>query len=205
MIEVAGLPASTFFRQLQWEQDELSLAGRIRAGSLDLFERYKDLQDYVGWTGEDAARIKSFAHVVEQRMDALIDDFYAEIKRHPDAARVITGGEEQISRLIASLRAWLIESLQGRNDADYVSRRWNIGLRHAEIGLNPAYTAAAMSRLRNGLVDILAASRTHRSTDLLRFVQSFNKLLDLDLSIIQDAYGRSTYGGKNWRNMNAAR
>src|SRR4029078_2514868 len=106
-------------------------------------------------------RIKSAAHVIDADMDALIDDFYAEIQRHPDAARVITGGQPQITRLMASLKTWLRESLKGRSDLDYFLRRWNIGLRHAEIGLNPAFTAAAMSRLRNGIVGILSTANQH--------------------------------------------
>jgi two-component system, LuxR family, sensor kinase FixL len=156
--------------------------------SSELLDRYRDLQAYVGWNDDDVARVKSVADVVEQRMDVLIDDFYAEIKRHPDAARVITGGQAQIARLMASLRAWLSESLKGRSDEDYVVRRWKIGLRHAEIGLNPAYTSAAMSRLRNGLVEILSAECIYSPTEFRELVQSFNKLLDLDLSVIQDAY-----------------
>ena len=132
-----------------------------------LFERFKDLQAYVGWSEADAARVKSVAPVIDAGMDALIVDFYAEIQRHPDAARVITGGQEQITRLMASLKVWLRESLKGRSDLDYFLRRWNIGLRHAEIGLNPAYTSAAMSRLRNGIVGILSATNYLRPRNSL--------------------------------------
>lgn len=155
---------------------------------LQLVQRFKDLQAYVGWHEDDAARVKSVAYIIDSRMDMLIDDFYAEIQRHPDAARVITGGQPQIARLMESLRAWLRESLKGRSDVDYVVRRWNIGLRHAEIGLNPAYTSAAMSRLRNGIVGILTDANIHNLTEMRQLVQAFNKLLDLDLAIIQDAY-----------------
>jgi PAS domain S-box-containing protein len=154
----------------------------------ELFDRYKDLQAYVGWSEDDAARIKSVARLIENQMDALIDDFYAEIQRHPDAARVISGGRAQISRLMASLRSWLSESLKCRSDDDYLVRRWNIGLRHAEIGLNPAYTSAAMSRLRNGMMNILSDANLRSNAEYRQLAQSFNKLLDLDLSIIQDAY-----------------
>src|SRR3990170_2877764 len=156
--------------------------------SWELFERYKDLQAYVGWGDEDATRIKSVADVIEAHMDVLVDDFYAEIQRHPDTSRAITGGQAQIASLKGSLRAWLSESLKGRSDIDYVVRRWNIGLRHAEIGLNPAYTSAAMSRLRNWLIEILSAANLHSPTEFRQLVQSFNKLLDLDQSVIQDAY-----------------
>jgi PAS domain S-box-containing protein len=161
---------------------------KVAAMSSELFKRYRDLQAYVGWRQEDATRIKAVADLVRQRAHFLIDDFYDEIQRHPDASRVITGGPAQIARLKASLTAWLSESLDGRGDEDYVTRRWRIGLRHAEIGLNPAYTSAAMSRLRNGVIDVISQAPNQPPEELHQLVQSFNKLLDLDLSIIQDAY-----------------
>jgi PAS domain S-box-containing protein len=166
----------------------MALRWGIRRMSQRLFERYRDLQAYVGWTADDAARVRAAAEIVDRRIDDLVSDFYAEIQRHPDALRVITGGQAQIERLMVSLRSWLRDSLQGHSDLDYVVRRWNIGLRHAEIGLNPAFTAAAMSRLRNGITRILAAAGTIPAADLPMITQSFNKLLDLDLAIIQDAY-----------------
>lgn len=156
--------------------------------SMPLFDRYKDLQAYVGWSDDDAARVKGMAAEIDKHMDVLVDDFYAEIQRHPAAARVITGGQAQIARLKTTLAAWLRESMTCRSDAEYVTRRWNIGLRHAEIGLNAAYTSSAMARLRNGIVEVLANANTHTDDEFRALVQSFNKLLDLDLSIIQDAY-----------------
>lgn len=154
----------------------------------ELLDRYRDLLAYVGWTYEDAARVRRFAGNINERLDVLVDDFYAEIERHPDTARVITGGPGQIEHLKVSLEAWLRESLECRCDKGYVTRRWNIGLRHAEIGLNPAYTSAALSRLRNGIVSIIAESHHASPADACELVKSFNKLLDLDLAIIQDAY-----------------
>jgi two-component system sensor kinase FixL len=156
--------------------------------SSDLFDRYKDLQAYVGWTDEDAARIKSVAQFIEGQAHVLIDDFYEEIERHPATLRVITGGHAQIARLKGSLKTWLSETLQGPGDSVYVDRRWKIGLQHAEVGLHPAYTRAAMARLRNGLIRILADNFSGTTTEFCQLVQSFNKLLDLDLAIVQDAY-----------------
>jgi PAS domain S-box-containing protein len=155
--------------------------------SAELYQRYRDLQAYVGWSDEDVTRITAVAELIRQRTHILIDDFYVEIERHPDAFRVITGGAAQIARLKVSLNAWLSESLEGRVDEDYVTRRWQIGLRHAEIGLNPAYTSAAMARLRNGIIDIIAKA-IQASDERLMTAKSLNKLLDLDLTVIHDAY-----------------
>jgi two-component system sensor kinase FixL len=154
----------------------------------ELFARYKDLQAYVGWSDDDAARVKSVAPLIESQAHLLIDDFYWEIERHPATLSVITGGHAQITRLKGSLRTWLTETLNGPVDFVYVDRRWKIGLQHVEVGLHPAYTRAAMARFRNGLIKILAENCSGSATEVCQIVQSFNKLLDLDIAIIQDAY-----------------
>ena len=78
-----------------------------------LYQRYCDLQRYVGWTDKDVARIRHAARYVEPAFPQLIDDFYAEIQRHPEPARVLTGGAEQIQRLKGSLRGWLFQLFDG--------------------------------------------------------------------------------------------
>ena len=133
-------------------------------------------------------RIRAIADRVMRGAAFLIDDFYEEIGRHPDAAKVITGGAAQIANLKGSLKAWLQETFECRGDAEYVSRRWKIGLRHAEIGLHPAYTRAAVTRLRQGLIRIVAEIPNQSPASFCELTQSINKLLDLDLAIIQEAY-----------------
>src|SRR5204862_3652078 len=119
-----------------------------RLMSADAFPRYQELQRYVGWTDDDARRVAAVAGLVEPSLPALVDDFYAEIERHADARKVITGGAAQIERLKGTLVQWLRELFHGRYDADYVARRWRVGWRHVEIGLDQVYTNAALSRLR---------------------------------------------------------
>lgn len=152
------------------------------------YQRYQELQCYVGWTAEDAARVQSIESLVAPRFGRLIDDFYAEIKKHPNARKAITGGEEQIARLKKSLHQWLTELFSGRYDREYVERRWRVGFRHVEIGLDQVYTNAALSRLRCGLLAGISAAWTSDTETLLLVRESLNKLLDLDLAIIEDAY-----------------
>lgn len=153
-----------------------------------LFERYQDLQKYVGWSGEDASRILAVAPLVQPHISELIDDFYAEIKRHPSANRVITGGPAQVERLQGTLRAWLGQLLRGNYDSDFVFARWQVGLRHVEIGLDQVYTNVALSRIRNGLVSLLCDAWSGPPGELSATLKSLNRLLDLDLAIIEDAY-----------------
>lgn len=153
-----------------------------------LYRRYQELQAYVGWTPADAQRVQATAAVLEPCLAGLVDDFYAEIERHPDAAKVITGGQQQITRLKGTLVTWLRELLAGPYDGAYVSRRWKVGWRHVEIGLDQVYTNVALSRLRKGLLIALEAHWSGDVPELLATRGSLNLLMDLDLAIIEDAY-----------------
>jgi signal transduction histidine kinase len=153
-----------------------------------LFNRYVELQAYVGWTDADAQRIMAASPLLEPPLCRLIEDFYAEIERHPEARKVITGGQAQIDRLKGTLLKWVRDLLTGRYDADYVARRWRVGWRHVEIGLEQVYTNVALSRLRTGLIRSLHESWQGEAIALEETVRALNKLLDLDLAIIEDAY-----------------
>jgi|SRR5579884_629017 len=154
----------------------------------DIYRRYQELQVWVGWTDESARRVAVTAELIAPHLVALIDDFYDEIGRHPNARRVITGGQVQIERLKGTLRQWLRELLTGCYDRNYVARRWQVGWRHVEIGLEQVYTNAALSRLRTGLMRVLHEHWPGDKVDLQETVRALNKLLDLDLAIIEDAY-----------------
>lgn len=155
-----------------------------------LFERYRDIQKYVGWTQADADRVREVGPLLEPSFPELVDDFYREIAEHDSTQRVITGGETQISRLKQTLLMWLRQLVAGPYDLNYAERRFRVGYRHVEIGLKQIYVQAAVSRLRNGL---LRGLRQHWPTgrgidELAATMRSMNTLIDLDLAIIQDAY-----------------
>ncbi len=158
-----------------------------------LFQRYRELQRYVNWTDEDAQRVRKLAPAAEMHFAALIDDFYLAIQQTPATMKVITGGREQIERLKISLRTWLKDLFSGNYDQAYVERRWKVGLRHVEIGLDQVYTNAALSRLRGGLLlclerENVAGNLSGEPAEITAARSALNKLLDLDLAIIEDAY-----------------
>jgi signal transduction histidine kinase len=153
-----------------------------------LFRRYQELQAYVGWGEADRQRVQAAAAVLGPHLAPLIDDFYAEAGRHPDTRRVIEGAGADVERLNATLGNWLQETLRGPYDRHYVERRWQAGRTHVEVGLDQPYVSAAMARLRAGLVQALGRSWPGDREGLVAAMLSLNKLLDLDLAIIADAY-----------------
>jgi len=163
-----------------------------------LFKRYRELQEYVGWTDADAMRLQKVGLLLEPYFSPLIDDFYAEIERHPEARKVITGGQAQIDRLKGTLLAWVRELFTGNYDANYVLRRWKVGRRHVEIGLDQVFTNVALSRLRRGIIHALQDHWIGSSDELQATLRSINTLLDLDLATIEDAY-QSEYAARQQR------
>ena len=67
-------------------------------------------------------------------------------------------------------------------------RRWRVGARHVEIGLDQAYTNVALSRLAIGWLKHIGESFVGDRIALVAAIRSLNKLLDLDLAKIEDAY-----------------
>lgn len=156
----------------------------------DAFDRYRQLQRYVDWSEQDVANVKRMLPYVEPRFGQLVDDFYDAVGSNAETRRVLTGGSQQMQRLRLALCRWLQELFSGVYDRDYVRRRLRVGWRHVEIGLDQMYTKVALSRLRVGLVRAICECWDGDKGELLALVVSFNKLVDLDAAIIEDAYGR---------------
>ena len=152
------------------------------------FDKYCEMQRFVGWDAVDYQRVTAVRDVLLARSDDIVDDFYNQIGLHPRAAEVITGGAAQILLLKSTLRLWLRQLLTGPYDNDYVVLRTKVGQRHVVIGLDQVYTNAALSRMRQTLCRIISQTWQGSSGELTATLGSLNKLLDLDLTIIEDAY-----------------
>ena len=150
--------------------------------------RFRQLQRYIGWTDDDADLIRSIAPDLEPGFDAIVDDFYDQIARHPRLRSLIKEGDAQVIRLKKTLRRWIGDLCSGRHDDLYVQDRWRIGIRHAEIGLDEIYCIAAMSRIRTQLISAIFDLKNRDPALLQRSVVALDKLVDLELAIIDDAY-----------------
>lgn len=172
------------------------------------FERYQLLQRYVGWTDEDAELVASLRECVAQGFDEIINDFYEQVMAFDETRRAIREGEPQIARLMVTLRLWLDELFTGVYDANYVSRRWQIGRRHVEIGLEQSLVSAAMSRLRQNVLKTLKTCWEQSPDDPSntigpRAILAVNRLFDLELAIVELAY-REEFTRRDQQNQRMA-
>lgn len=162
-----------------------------------IFQEYRNLQEYVGWEPTDVELVRTVGPLALRVADELIDDFYAELQRHPNAALVITGGGRQVAQLKRSLRGWLESLFSGVYDEAYVEQRWRIGRRHVEIGLAQNHVHVAFSRIRQGIVRAIESGWAGENEKLRRTTLAVGRLLDLDLTVIQDAY-ETEYLATQW-------
>ena len=174
-------------REIPTEQSEGDVATKVESAK-DFSDIYRELQQYVGWNAQDIPLVQAALPLLDGSISGLIDDFYEEVSRHPRTANVITGGEPQIRRLKATLELWLRELFVGDYGEAFVAKRWQVGRRHVEIGLDQYFATAALSRLRSGICDALHRQWTGDATTLYRTALALMRLLDLDISIMQLAY-----------------
>jgi len=146
--------------------------------------RFEEMKRYVGF-GEDEARLlASFGKVATPFFPSIVERFYAQIREHEDAHRVLTG-EEQISRLQRSMTAWLGRVCGGSYDEAYFEETATIGRVHVKVGLPQRYMFTAMALIRVALSEI--ADRLS-GPDAAGVRAALAKVLDLELAIILESY-----------------
>jgi signal transduction histidine kinase len=153
-----------------------------------LAQVYYELRTYVKWDDQDIPLVQMAHELIAPEIPALIDDFYEEIQRHPATLSVLVGGQAQIERLKSTLSQWIHDLFFGTYDDAFVAARWRVGRRHVEIGLDQHFATAALARLRLGLCEKLKQKWVGDSQRLLRTLIALQRLIDLDIAIIQLAY-----------------
>lgn len=152
------------------------------------FAEFQKLQTYMGWSAADRQRLRAVVDVVRPSFTMIVDDFYAEVARHPATRRVMRGGAAQVARLRGTLLVWLEQLFCGDYDRDYVAQRWQVGRRHVEIGLQQLFANAALSRIRSQLIAVTASGWRGAASELATTLVSLNRAIDLDMALIDAAY-----------------
>jgi signal transduction histidine kinase len=150
--------------------------------------RLEERERLVGWTSADAARIAHVAAVCSAHLDALSTDFCQTVREHSALASLLPNDPRILERLRAGVLHWLQRLLSGPYDESYVRSRSQLGRRHAEVGVPPIDTMAAATRLRTGLEAMIVRGLDATPDELALALASLNRRIDLDLTIIVEAY-----------------
>lgn len=146
---------------------------------------YEEFRSYVDFDrDEDGAQLRALWPFVAAERDAIVDDFYRRILDHPSTARVLDDSAT-VTRLMATLRIWLEELLNGPWDDAYIARRVRIGQVHVEVGVDHATMFVAMNALQQRLLECATAMPADRFGTVAAAIA---KVTGLDLALMTGSY-----------------
>jgi len=146
----------------------------------------QEMKSYIGLEESDGRLLAEVGPSLERHLPAMAELFYRKILEHPEAAQIFSG-PDQLTRLKGTLQAWGRGVFRGRYDAAYGAERMEIGQRHQRVGVPQKYVISAMNVVRIFLlqaVDEEVPDLEHAA----RIKRALNKVLDLDLNLICEAY-----------------
>ena len=149
---------------------------------------YHDIRRYIGFTDEDADRLRAMGPAIAPQLPEVVDAFYERILRHPSTRQVLTDGESQVARLRASLTGWLEELFGGDYGIEYCRKRVQIGRTHVRVGLPQYLMITVMETVWAELERRLRPALVPQIDDKLR---SLHKLLTIETALMLESYKES--------------
>ncbi|TPW05406.1 MAG: methyl-accepting chemotaxis protein [bacterium] len=126
----------------------------------------KNLQDRLSFVKLDETSKQALSQAqgaIERALPASLDEFYDQIRRHPQVSRFFNG-ESHISGAKNSQSRHWANIASGRFDQSYLDSVQRIGSTHARIGLEPRWYIGGYAMVLDGLVKgIVADHEANRS------------------------------------------
>ncbi len=143
----------------------------------------------LNFTDKDAALLKANKALIDEYIDAVVNQFYDHQTAISEIALVI-GDAETLRRLKASMRQYILELFNGHYDAEYVNRRLRIGKIHERIGVSPKLYISAIYQLQKILHKAVEMHFHDKldSPEVLRLVDTLNKIMMFDIQLVFDTY-----------------
>lgn len=145
--------------------------------------------ELLNFSTHDAELLSSFAPVVAQNLDVLVDEFYRVQTSIPEIALLI-GDLDTFNRLQAAQRKYVIDLFAGIYDLEYVNNRLRIGLVHKRIGVEPKLYLSATHLLKSQLNDLISQHAREPGT-ANAIIASLDKLFYFDVTLVVETYIRS--------------
>lgn len=140
-----------------------------------------------GLTDEDAALIREMKPMLEKHTDSLVSAFYANLDQYPPLKKLLDAKKGRRDALKKHLKVWLLSLASGDYDDAYQDRRYVIGKRHVEVGLDPRWVVGAMSFCRGQIKPMIEAEYGDAPDKMARYL-ALDKVMDLDLNIMLQSY-----------------
>lgn len=146
-----------------------------------------EIRKFGGLTDQDAALLAEMKGMLEKHAPALVTAFYSNLDQHDHLKGLLDAKPGRRENLATHLRAWLLSLATGEYGEAYQERRYKIGVRHVEVGLDPRWVIGAMSFCRGQVEPMIEAEYGGAADKVARFL-ALDKVMDLDLNIMLQSY-----------------
>ena len=146
--------------------------------------RIEELKRYAGFGEQDALLLLAIRAATGPAFAALAEEFCERIREHATAGEMDVD-EPQIRALSASLELWVAGMCGGVYDEGYYERTEQAGRAQCRMGYPQHRLLTGMARLRISLLRIVDA---HLKEEAAPTREALNRILDIDLAIILEAY-----------------
>lgn len=143
----------------------------------------------MGLSETDRAQLRLSLPAVESNADRFIDGLYQRLLTSPGTVGWFNR-PEQLPRLKAQQRSYLIELFSAPLDWEYVERRLQIGVAHHRVRLTPRWYLATCAHFFCDHIDLVLDSSPSLSEGIER-LNTLLKTILFDASLVLDAYGMS--------------
>lgn len=137
---------------------------------------------------EHAAALRGCRHLVSQRIDTIVSDFYDHQLSVPEIDTLI-GDSETLGRLMASVHDYILTLFEADYGADYVNNRLRIGKVHKRIGVSPKLYMMSLKALQTTIekhLEDFPADGTLPGSNMLKV--ALHKALLFDAQLVLDSY-----------------
>ncbi len=160
------------------------------------------LQSRLSFLGIDAQareHLRALKPLLEASMPAVLDRFYAHVRRHPELARFFSGEQQMRTASDKQFRHWMA-ILSGELEDNYLAAATAAGQVHFRIGLTPPLYVAAYTILLDEMIKVIAAdaipqgrfASRHKSQALPAMLSTFTRVALLDMELVLHVYFEAT-------------
>ncbi len=146
-----------------------------------------EMRRFGGLNDEEASLLATMKPMLEKHKSALVTAFYENLDRYDHLRQLLDAKPGRRQALGQHLGIWLVSLATGSYDAAYLDRRYVIGKRHVEVGLDPRWVIGAMSFCRGQAMPMIEAEYGNAPDKLARYL-ALDKIMDLDLNIMLQSY-----------------
>jgi hypothetical protein len=139
-------------------------------------------------TEEERALLVDMDEAVSRHIPAIVDAFYNHLHKFDNLNKMLNAEPGRVQRLKGHLGNWLATLTAGVYDAEYFEKRYRIGKRHVEVGLEPRYVVAAMTFCRGFAAQRIVREEYADDPQKEARMTALNRVMDIDLNIMLQSY-----------------